>query len=68
MKDKNVELKVKEFISIVNDLNAIWSDLQRDDDYIRLENSEIPGTKVKTLAIKEIKQSVTYFIEEKNYV
>lgn len=68
MKDKNVELKVKEFISIVNDLNAIWSDLQRDDVYIRLENSEIPGTKVKTLAIKEIKQSVTYFIEEKNYV
>ena len=66
MKDQNVELKVKEFIRLVKDMNAIWADLQNDDVYIRLENSEKPGTKIKTLDIKEIKQSVTYFTPEKN--
>ena len=65
MIDPNVELKVKELLSLLEDVNTIWADLQSSDVYVRLETSERPGTKTKILDVKDIKQSVSYFTSEK---
>lgn len=59
MIDPTVEQISNNFVATVMELNALWSELQKHDVYVRLETETSSGGS-KRMVIKEIKQSVQY--------